>query len=131
MNSMVSPWPFSHKILIVFLSIFNHGLTNQGNRGMNFPSGNQGFPHLDLFSLLEEKGFSPREMEVLEWAARGKTNIQIGLILDISPRTVTKHLGNIYMKLGVESRTEAVVHLIQTIQTRLQVQVPDPRDTTN
>ena len=70
-------------------------------------------------------------MEVLEWAARGKTNIQIGLILDISPRTVTKHLEHIYTKLGVESRTEAVVHLIQTIQARLQVQVTDPRDTTN
>ncbi len=131
MNSMVLPWPFSHKFLIVFLSIFNQGQRNQGAPGMNLPSGNQHFPHLDLFSLLEEKGFSPREMEVLEWAARGKTNIQIGLILDISPRTVSKHLEHIYTKLGVESRTEAVVLLIQTIQARLQVQVTDPRDTTN
>ena len=128
---MVLPWPFSHKILIVFLSIFNHGQRNQGARGMNLPSGNQRFLHLDFSSLLEEKGFTPREMEVLEWAARGKTNIQIGLILDISPRTVTKHLEHIYTKLGVESRTEAVVLLIQTIQAKLQVQVPDPRDTTN
>ncbi len=49
-----------------------------------------------------------REREVLQWVAAGKTNAQIADILSASPRTVGKHLENIYAKLGVETRTAAV-----------------------
>lgn len=49
-----------------------------------------------------------REMDVLEWVARGKTNRDVAEILDMSPRTVNKHLEHIYEKLGVETRTAAV-----------------------
>ncbi len=49
-----------------------------------------------------------RELEVLRLAARGQTNKQIGVALHISDRTVQNHLANIYAKLGVASRTEAV-----------------------
>ncbi|NTU78815.1 MAG: response regulator transcription factor [Chloroflexales bacterium] len=49
-----------------------------------------------------------RELEVLRLAARGQTNKQIGVTLQISDRTVQNHLANIYAKLGVASRTEAV-----------------------
>ena len=49
-----------------------------------------------------------REREVLQWVAAGKTNAQIADILDASPRTIGKHLENIYAKLGVETRTAAV-----------------------
>ena len=49
-----------------------------------------------------------REREVLQWVAAGKTNAQIADILVASPRTVGKHLENIYSKLGVETRTAAV-----------------------
>lgn len=48
-----------------------------------------------------------REAEVLLWAARGKSNRDIGEILGLSPRTVNKHLEHIYIKLGVESRAAA------------------------
>lgn len=48
-----------------------------------------------------------REAEVLLWIARGKTNREIGLILGTSPRTVNKHLEQIYKKLEVENRTTA------------------------
>jgi len=48
-----------------------------------------------------------REREVLCWLARGKSNAQIGAILEIAPRTVGKHLERIYPKLGVENRTAA------------------------
>jgi NarL family two-component system response regulator LiaR len=51
---------------------------------------------------------SERELEVLRLAARGQTNKQIGVALHISDRTVQNHLANIYAKLGVASRTEAV-----------------------
>jgi len=49
-----------------------------------------------------------REREVLQWVAAGKTNSQIAEILSASPRTIGKHLENIYAKLGVETRTAAV-----------------------
>ncbi|MEO8133690.1 MAG: helix-turn-helix transcriptional regulator [Betaproteobacteria bacterium] len=49
-----------------------------------------------------------REREVLQWVAAGKTNAQIAEILAASPRTIGKHLENIYAKLGVETRTAAV-----------------------
>jgi DNA-binding response OmpR family regulator len=50
-----------------------------------------------------------REAEVLVWIARGKSNRDIGDILGLSPRTVNKHLEQIYVKLGVENRASAAV----------------------
>jgi DNA-binding NarL/FixJ family response regulator len=49
-----------------------------------------------------------RELEVLRLAARGLTNKAIGQALGISDRTVQGHLANLYAKLDVGSRTEAV-----------------------
>jgi DNA-binding NarL/FixJ family response regulator len=60
----------------------------------------------ELSSLVE--GFTDREHEVLTAAARGLTNKQIGAALFISDRTVQGHLQNVYQKLGVSTRTEAV-----------------------
>ncbi len=54
-----------------------------------------------------------RELEVLRLAARGQTNKQIGVALQISDRTVQNHLANIYGKLVVASRTEAVTAALQ------------------
>lgn len=52
---------------------------------------------------------SPRELEVLRAAARGGSNKDIARALGISPRTVQVHLGNVFSKLNVGSRTEAVL----------------------
>lgn len=57
----------------------------------------------------EPPALSPREREVLEWVAAGKTDAQAAAILGISVRTVQKHLENVYVKLGVEGRTAAVM----------------------
>jgi DNA-binding response OmpR family regulator len=54
-----------------------------------------------------ELGLTSREGEVLSWLSKGKTNRDIAQILGLSPRTVDKHLEQIYSKLGVENRTAA------------------------
>ena len=56
---------------------------------------------------------TPRELDVLRLAAKGLTNKAIGHQLGISHRTVQGHLANIYGKLGVSSRTEAVTEAIR------------------
>jgi LuxR family quorum sensing-dependent transcriptional regulator len=52
---------------------------------------------------------SPREREVLQWAAVGKSDWEIGEILSISEKTVNAHIENIKRKYGVTSRIHAVV----------------------
>lgn len=56
---------------------------------------------------------SVREMEVLSLAARGLSNQDIATELCLSIRTVQGHLGHIFNKLQVGSRTEAVVHALK------------------
>jgi LuxR family maltose regulon positive regulatory protein len=51
---------------------------------------------------------SERELEVLRLVSSGLTNREIGLRLHLSPNTIKRHTLNIYEKLGVHSRTEAV-----------------------
>jgi DNA-binding response OmpR family regulator/DNA-binding CsgD family transcriptional regulator len=59
-------------------------------------------------ALLKDKlAITDRESEVLHWIANGKTNREIAEILEMSPRTVNKHLEQIFPKLGVENRTAA------------------------
>jgi DNA-binding CsgD family transcriptional regulator len=60
-------------------------------------------------STLSGMGLTARETEVLTWVAQGKTNPEIGLILGMSGRTVQKHLEHVFEKLGVESRTGAIL----------------------
>jgi DNA-binding NarL/FixJ family response regulator len=48
-----------------------------------------------------------REAEILTWAARGKTSVQIAEMLDITKRTVDFHLDNVRVKLGASTRIEA------------------------
>lgn len=55
----------------------------------------------------EPIGLTRRETDVLQWVTEGKTNLEIGIILDMSPRTVQKHLEHIFEKLGVATRTAA------------------------
>jgi DNA-binding CsgD family transcriptional regulator len=54
-------------------------------------------------------GPTPREVEVLRWLAAGKTDREIAALLGCSHRTVQKHLEHLYVKLGVETRTAAVM----------------------
>jgi DNA-binding NarL/FixJ family response regulator len=65
--------------------------------------------------LQERFSLTGREAEVLNWIACGKTNKEIGEILSISPRTVNKHLEQVFQKVGVENRTAAASVAIRLI----------------
>ncbi len=63
-----------------------------------------------------EKGFATlteREREVLACLAKGNTNQQLADLLSVSPKTVHNHLYNIYSKIGVANRSEAIVWAIE------------------
>ncbi len=62
---------------------------------------------------IDYEQLTEREMEVLRHAAKGETNKAIALQLGISSRTAQGHLANIYSKLRVNSRTEAVMKAVQ------------------
>ena len=50
-----------------------------------------------------------REVEVLTWAARGKTSAEIAQILNLTKRTVDFHIDNARIKLGAATRIEAAI----------------------
>lgn len=70
--------------------------------------------------LLQEKCpevvLTKRELEVLSWVARGKTNAEIARLLWLAPSTVRKHLENVYAKLGVNTRTAAVARFLGLLE---------------
>jgi len=61
----------------------------------------------------ETNSLTLREKEILDWLAKGFSNKEIGLKLDISPFTVKIHLAHIFEKLHVRSRTVAVMAYLQ------------------
>jgi DNA-binding NarL/FixJ family response regulator len=65
--------------------------------------------------LQKSLAISSRESEVLLWVSRGKSNREIGEILTISPRTVDKHLAQIYTKLGVANRASAAARAVKVL----------------
>lgn len=66
--------------------------------------------------LQEAFGLTNRESEVLVWLARGKSNSEIAMILNISPRTINTHLVQIFRKLGVENRTSAAILTLKKLE---------------
>jgi len=64
---------------------------------------------LDPMEIFQPYGLTSREIELLSLIAQAKTNKEIGIILNISLHTVGSHLGHIYSKLGVNSRTGAAI----------------------
>jgi two-component system, NarL family, response regulator LiaR len=59
-------------------------------------------------AALERLGITPRELEVLEWMARGLSNQEIAERLFVSLNTVKTHASNVFAKLGAQRRTQAI-----------------------
>ncbi|MGB3931819.1 MAG: LuxR C-terminal-related transcriptional regulator, partial [Sphingobium sp.] len=72
-------------------------------------------PQADIGRLQSHFGLTQREAEVLLWVSYGKPNRVISEILAISPRTVNKHLEQIFEKLGVETRAAAAAFAVRVI----------------
>jgi DNA-binding NarL/FixJ family response regulator len=68
--------------------------------------------------LRESFGLTEREADVLIWIAAGKSNRDISDILSISPRTVNKHLEQVFVKLGAENRATAAALAIRVLNER-------------
>ncbi|MNS57370.1 CsgBAC operon transcriptional regulatory protein [compost metagenome] len=74
-------------------------------------------PALDVTDILKYcPQLTQREAEVMHWLLLGKTNKDIAEILELSPRTVNKHLEHVFEKLCVENRTAAVAHINSLVQ---------------
>lgn len=69
----------------------------------------------DVALLQKHTGLTQREAEVLLWVSYGKSNRTVSEILGISPRTVNKHLQQIFTKLGVETRAAATALAVRVI----------------
>ena len=70
--------------------------------------------------------FSQRERQIIELLLQGKTNKEIALLLQISRRTVEFHASNIYAKLGVHTRTEVILRVMQDGDLRISAGLPKP-----
>jgi DNA-binding CsgD family transcriptional regulator len=54
------------------------------------------------------EGLTRRENEIMTWLQQGKTSPEIAIILGCAPRTVDKHLANLYRKTGARNRTSVI-----------------------
>ena len=89
--------------------IFNSKNLNEGDHAMVKSL----LPHVN--SVLARPGFlkssnlTEKQIEVLKWASKNKSYWEVGTIMGISERTVKFHFKNIFRKLGVSSRGEAIL----------------------
>ena len=109
-HAMAMPIYIDQRLLVSF--VFNRAGGGFGERELELAEALR--PHLaNLYRLggnlskTPVAALTPREREVLEWVAAGKTNRDIAAIVGARPRTIEKHLERIYEKLGVETRTAA------------------------
>ena len=70
-------------------------------------------------------GFTARETEILKWIADGKSDWQIGQILNISDKTVNFHVENMKRKCGVATRIQVVVQAVH--QGKIAPAAGEPR----
>jgi len=81
------------------------------------------FPFLDVRSLRQDpiEQLSPRERTLLETLAKGLTNRELARELDISANTVKFHLSNLFDKLSVKNRAQAIAFFYANRASRGEV----------
>jgi transcriptional regulator EpsA len=62
-----------------------------------------------------ESNLTARELEILQWIAMGKTNSEIGSIVELSLYTVKNHVQRIFKKLNVSNRAQAIAVLTHRV----------------
>lgn len=91
----------TYHVLTYLFSCLSRAKTRIGSAGVGQTTAAKNTCHL-----------SPRELTVLLWMKEGKTNWEIARILGLSERTVRFHVGSIFEKLDVTSRTQAVARAL-------------------
>jgi DNA-binding CsgD family transcriptional regulator len=71
------------------------------------PAAPQRFSAIGPIDLTAAFGLTRRECEVMQWVCEGKRDREIAAILGLSARTVQVHVGHVFEKLNVETRTAA------------------------
>lgn len=66
---------------------------------------------------LRALGLTEREAEVLLWVSQGKANGDVAILLGMAEKTVKKHMGNIFDKLGVENRNSASLLALEKLSS--------------
>lgn len=111
---LVKPWgyivkPFNENTIVATLEIAVSNFAQTINS--RYPD-----ISLDKVNRHVRSQLSTREFEVLRLIYEGKTNRQIADELFVSINTIKKHINNFYLKLGVESRTSAIVRLREMME---------------
>ena len=88
-------------------------LSGKQNPAMHFASG---YDQCSIQAFASLK-LTPREVQVLLWISRGKSNHEIGIILGAKTGTICKHVEHIFSKLNVENRTSAAVVALETCRS--------------
>ena len=111
LNDSVDVLPGSHKGFQKILPYLDYALRQIELLPKQIPYSEPDIVHEDIVNVTcdaDEALLSEREIEIMTWVRQGKTNSEIGSILDISAFTVKNHLKRIFRKLNVYSRSQAV-----------------------
>ena len=65
--------------------------------------------------LIAAFGLTPREAEVVSWVAQGKSNADIGTLLNMTERTAKQHVSSCFQKMGVENRSAATLMAVEVL----------------
>src|SRR6185503_16175083 len=99
---------FSTETYIVLLAVGFAGLGLWAGHRLTqrSPAPSAGYERND--AAVRSLGLTPRECEILELLASGRSTKEIARQLEISPNTAKTHLANVYQKLEVQRRTQAI-----------------------
>lgn len=105
--------PETHRNFEVLLPYMDTALRQVAHLPAQYPAAPEAavIELADVDDAMRTFGLSDREGEIMHWVRAGKTNHEIGLILDISAFTVKNHLKRVFKKLDVLNRAQAVAKM--------------------